>query len=174
MSLTPPYRIFQYPWQRRVLLFSRSVDWFQLLVSSITPPSRVTLKPSGGMAGEEGFVVVDQPETALPQNHLLLLVAPTVVNVNMMTNRSLWHIEHPVMVTKLFMLLRLLLILWFLSIARLAIVALETVAMWFLFVSRLLLLLCLVTSFLLFSTPWHFSASIVSMRMKAGLNDQTE
>ena len=90
----------------------------------------MTLKPSGGMAGEEGFVVVGQPETALPQNHLLLLVAPTVVNVNMMTNRSLWHIEHPVMVTKRFMLLlRLLLILWFLSIARLAVVTLETVAM---------------------------------------------
>ena len=89
----------------------------------------MTLKPSGGMAGEEGFVVVDQPETALPQNHLLLLVVPTVVNVNMMTNRSLWHIEHPVMVTKLFMLLHLLLILWFLSIAWLAVVTLETVAM---------------------------------------------
>ena len=83
------------------------------------------------MTLQESFVVFHQPYIALPQNHLLLLLllAAATVNVNMMTNRSLWHIEQPVMVTNLFLLLLALLVLWFRSIAWLAVVALETVTM---------------------------------------------
>ena len=60
---------------------------------------------------------------------LPLLLLDATVNVNMMTKRSLWHIEQPVMVTKLFLLFLALFVLRFLSIAWLAIVALETVTM---------------------------------------------
>ena len=105
------------------------------------------------MTSQEGFVVFQQTYLALPENILLLLLLAATVNVNMMTKRPFWHIEQPVMVTKLFLLLLFaLFVLWFLSIAWLAIVALETVTMRFLFVFWFLLL-ALVTLFLLLMTP---------------------
>ena len=75
------------------------------------------------MTSQESLVVFHQPEVALLDNLLLLFRFAATVDVYMVTKRLLCHIEQPVPV------MLFLLILWFLSIARLAVVALETVAM---------------------------------------------